>query len=79
MDDLIWESTLDGRYHITVTRISNGPATGQGMFRIHHGEQQLMEQQVALAYDAPFGPDVADVSDWEDMAVVFIDSHLTKP
>jgi len=75
MSELIWESTLDHIYRITVTRVDQY----NGTFRIHKGDQLLKEEPVTLAYGAPFGPDAADVQEWEDKAVVFIDSSLVKP
>ena len=68
-EDVIWESLLDGRYKIMVTR--TGPYRGE--WSIHYGDQVLDRKSVGLSYGALFGPDVDDVADWQERAIRFLD------
>jgi hypothetical protein len=67
--DIVWNSTLDKRYRVTVTR--TGPYRGE--LSICDGDQALHVESVGLAYDALFGPDVDDVHRWQEIAVDFVD------
>lgn len=39
-------------------------------------EQVLLEEKVVLSYEARFGPDVADVQDWQNQAITVIDEYI---
>jgi len=69
--DVVWKSTLDGRYTVTVTRV--GPYHGE--LTVSEGDQFLHREAVGLMYDAKFGPDAADVIDWKRIAMDVVDSH----
>jgi hypothetical protein len=68
-DNVVWTSTLDGKYEVTVTRTDDylGELTISQGNLVHHRES------VGLSYGAIFGPDVADVADWRRIAVKFVD------
>lgn len=68
-NDSVYSTTLDKRYAVTVRR--TGPYHGE--LTIAEGGQILFRQDVGLSYNAQFGPDVADVADWQDIAINFID------
>jgi hypothetical protein len=67
--NVVWTSTLDGKYEVTVTRINDylGELAISEADIVHHREI------VGLSYGATFGPDVADVSEWQRIAVEFAD------
>lgn len=68
-DNVVWTSTLDGRYEITVSRTDDY----HGELTISEGDLVLHRESVGLSYGAIFGPDVADVADWQRIAVEFVD------
>ncbi|HKU24530.1 MAG TPA: hypothetical protein VJQ54_03605 [Candidatus Sulfotelmatobacter sp.] len=68
-DNVVWTSTLDGRYKVTVTRTGDY----HGELTISEGDQVLHREPVGLSYGAIFGPDVSDVADWQQIAVEFVD------
>jgi hypothetical protein len=67
---IVWQSTLDGRYEAVVVRI----APYQGLLTIRDAGEEIFSQQVGLMYNAQFGPDMADVADWQEIVVNFIDN-----
>lgn len=68
-EQIVWQSTLDGRYAIAVVRV----APYRGTLTISDAGNTIFSQEVGLMYDAQFGPDVADVADWKKTIVDFID------
>lgn len=68
-NDVVWSSTLDKRYTVTVTRTP--PYRGE--LSICDGDQGLHVESVGLAYDSLFGPDVDDVCRWQEIAADFVD------
>jgi hypothetical protein len=62
---------LDGRYLIKVVR----KEPYKGTLEIWEKGTLLFEQNVGIAYDAPFGPDESDVAEWQDVAMKFIDKR----
>jgi hypothetical protein len=70
-DNVVWTSTLDKRYEVTVTRSGDYHAE----LTISEGDQVLHREAVGLSYGAIFGPDVADVADWRRIAVAFVDGQ----
>lgn len=67
----VWTATLDGKYVVTVIR----EAPYRGILRITEGGQVLHWETVGLMYNAQFGPDVDDVSHWQEIAERFIDGR----
>ena len=74
-DNVVWTSTLDGRYKVTVTRTDDY----HGELTISEGNQVLHRESVGLSYGAIFGPDLADVADWRRIAVEFVDGQKAVP
>lgn len=72
MTDLVWSGTLDDKY---VCRVRRTHPYG-GVLEILLGEQVLKHWPVELAYDAVFGPDVADVAEWQDRCAAFVDTGV---
>lgn len=70
-DNVVWTSTLDRRYEVTVTR--SGDYYGE--LAVSEGNQILHRESVGLSYGAIFGPDVADVADWRRIAAEFVDGQ----
>jgi len=69
-DDLIvWSSTLDNKYTVTVTRF----APYRGELTNADGDNVLHRKAVLLSFNALFGPDVADVATWQEAAMTFVD------
>jgi len=70
---LVWWSRLDNRYQIEVQRTGQGTAN-LCIFDHNEGDKELLCEPTGLMYDALFGPDVDDVSKWQDRGVQFVDS-----
>lgn len=71
--ELIWEATLDDAYRCELVRKNDRVGT----LKVTHllTNQVLITTLVELSYSALFGPDVADVSHWQEMCVAAVDSH----
>jgi hypothetical protein len=67
----VWTSTLDARYEVTVTRTDDY----HGELTISKGNQVLHRESVGLSYGAIFGPDVANVADWQRIALEFVNAR----
>lgn len=70
--ELVWEAFLDRRYQCEVERTSQYT----GVLKIYdtlNEKKELFSKEVTLSYGAVFGPDVDDVSVWQDTVVDFID------
>ncbi|MBB6147190.1 hypothetical protein HNQ77_005184 [Silvibacterium bohemicum] len=70
-DNVAWTSSPDGRYEVNVTRTDDY----HGELTISEGNQVLNRKPVGLSYGAIFGPDVADVTDWQRIAVECVDGQ----
>jgi hypothetical protein len=70
-DNVVWTSTLDKKYEVTVTRSDDY----HGELTISEGGQVLHRESVGLSYGAIFGPDVANVADWQRIAVGFVNAR----
>lgn len=62
-EELIWEGVLDGRVRCEVVRLSS--RSGRLIVRDIATKQKLLVKIVPLAYGAQYGPDVADVDEWQ--------------
>ncbi|KKQ32205.1 MAG: hypothetical protein US45_C0025G0008 [Candidatus Nomurabacteria bacterium GW2011_GWA1_37_20] len=74
---LVWRSKLDDRYLIEAHRIDN--RNGK-IFAFDHNknDQEIFSMDVGLSYGAMFGPDVADVQEWQEKVIDFIDNIYNK-
>jgi hypothetical protein len=71
---VVWENTVDNQtWRVWVERISSY----KGRLQVAHmdTDEVILNKEVGLAYQAIFGPDVADVALWEDLAVKAIDAQ----
>jgi hypothetical protein len=71
---IVWSSKLDNKYTVEVTRTE----LYHGELTIADGATVLHREPVCLSFDALFGPDVADVAEWQEIAIAFIDK-LQQP
>lgn len=72
-ENLVWWSRLDGKYQVEVQR--TGSYTAELVVYDHaDGDKELMREAVGLSYGARFGPDVSDVSLWQNKSADFVDS-----
>lgn len=74
MNYIIWESTVDKKYKVYVERVE--PYKGELV--IKEGDKELTHKFVTISHDAMFGPDIADITEWERMCIDFIDNTLNK-
>ena len=73
MSTLIWEATVDnGQYRCEVNRIDGykGRLTVQDTVT----EELILDKEVGLSYGARFGPDLMDVTMWQDMIIEAVDN-----
>lgn len=79
---LVWWSRLDDRYQIEVQRVGEGSENGYSgtlvVFDHLDNSKKLLSEQVGLAYGAAFGPDIDDVSTWQERVISFIDNELPQ-
>lgn len=71
-EPVVWRSRLDKRYLIEVVRTDDNVAQFR-MFDHDHDDRLVMDEPVGLAYGAMFGPDVDDVSVWQERAMYVAD------
>ena len=76
-ENLVWWSRLDGKYQIEVQR--TGEYSAELVIYDHlDKDKELMREKVSLSYGAKFGPDTADVEDWQKKGVEFVDNLNKK-
>ena len=75
--DIVWNSKLDERYLIEVRRTGELTATLL-IFDHENDDEELISFDVGLLYGAPFGPDVADVAEWQEKILDFVDNKDKK-
>lgn len=70
----VWASVLDKKYGLEVLRLKEN--THHGIYTIFELESEkiLSQENVILSYGAKFGPDISDVSIWQDMAIEIVDN-----
>lgn len=74
---LVWREKLDNRYLVEVRR--TGSNTGVlYVFDHDRGDPEIASWEVSLSYRAQFGPDVADIEDWQEKVIDFIDNHYSN-
>jgi hypothetical protein len=68
----VWSATVDhGTYAVTVVRSGERSAD----LTVTHvaSDEVILTREVGLAYGAFFGPDVSDVTEWQEMSLAAID------
>lgn len=68
----VWETKVDEKFDVWVERVA--PYKGRIVVMSPDQEAPLLDKEVTISYDAPFGPDAADVSVWAAMALEVIDA-----
>lgn len=70
--DLVWWSRLDARWQVEVHRLRS--YRGELVVFDHRdGDRVALRREVGLSFDARFGPDVADVAEWQTLVAAFVD------
>jgi hypothetical protein len=69
-EQIIWESGLDDKYHVKVIRTAPYIALAV----ITEGDKELARKETRLAFDASFGPDIADLQEWQEWAISVVDA-----
>ena len=72
--NIIWKSKVDEKYEVYVEQ--GEPYNGELV--IKEGDKELTRKFVTISYDAKFGPDISDVTEWERVCIDFIDNTLNK-
>ena len=67
----IWKNKVDNKYDVFVESRGDGYS---GDLVIKDGDKELLRENVSISFGAGFGPDMEDVSIWEDRCVKFIDN-----
>lgn len=76
---LVWRSKLDDRYLIEVHRTGTNNYTGKLVVFDHdRNNQEIFSMDIGLSHGAIFGPDIADVDEWRDKVLDFIDNNYNK-
>lgn len=74
---VVWEATVDQHaYSVKVVRTND--YSGLLTVTVTETEEVLLTEEVTLSYQAVFGPDVADVSDWQETALNAIDNYINR-
>lgn len=70
---LVWWNKFDNRYLAEVHRVAD--YLGE-LYVFDHDkkDKQIACWPVGLSYGAMFGPDIADVAEWEEKVIDFIDN-----
>lgn len=72
---IVYENSLDGgRYKLLVVRTK--PYCGR--LTLTHDDQIVLEQDVGIMYDAPFGADVEDIQLWQALCVEAADRDYRR-
>lgn len=72
--EIIWQSTLDDKYECIVYRIENQQSRGQLIVKNINTGEIILDKEVALSYGAQFGPDIADIGEWQEMIIDAVDN-----
>ena len=73
--DLIWTSSLDGgAYVATVLRTK----PYHGILTLLCADRCVLQRNVIISYDAPFGPDGEDIVDWKQMCIDAADADYDR-
>lgn len=74
-NDLVWSNSFDGgRYVASVIRTR----PYHGLLSMTREGKVVFQMEVGIAYDAPFGPDMEDVVDWEGMCTKAADEDYQR-
>jgi hypothetical protein len=71
-ENVVWEATVDDHTWKAEVR-RTGDRQGVLTVKRIDDDQVIYSDTVNLAYDAIFGPDVADVAEWQSLTIEAID------
>jgi hypothetical protein len=79
-DMCCWKTRLDNRYQIEVHRQSGNQDSGILYIWDHDDDMKLVHTKNIghMMAGAIFGPDVDDVTSWQNEAIAFVDGKLPK-
>lgn len=73
--DVVWTNSLDrGTYLASVVRLR--PYCG--LLTVTRSEVIVLKREIGISYDAPFGPDMEDVHECEQLAVAAADADYLR-
>ena len=72
---LIWVAILDRRFKCEVQRTGTRQAS-LFVFDSKDNDKIIYESRVSLSYDAKFGPDIGDVTEWQEMCSKAVDATV---
>lgn len=72
---VIWEDMVDKKYPVRVFSTTDRYAGTFEVLDPADHSKVLFTKPVGVSYGAPFGPDAADVSDWQNAACEFVDKY----
>ena len=75
--NIVWRCKLDNRYLIEVQRTGERNAK-LSVFDHERSDEEIASWDVELSYGAIFGPDVDDVSTWQEKVADFVDNTYSK-
>lgn len=71
---IIWNNKIDDKYPVEVDRTAPYQGTLK-VFSPDNSETPVYQREVTIAYNAPFGPDAGDVSEWGTIACDAVDDY----
>ena len=72
----IWENQCDNRFDVSVDQDTYSSGTLKVVDSTTGTE--IHSEHVSVSYGAKYGPDVSDVSDWQDKGCAAIDTFLAS-
>lgn len=75
---VVWQDTVDdGAWLCTVTSEEDAY---RGVLLVTAADtgEVILDRKVGIMYGAPFGPDFADVAEWEDLCIQAIDLYYEE-
>jgi len=79
-DEEVWRASVDnGTFLCRVVRAEDNPGYA-GVLTVSHMQsgEVLLTEGVSLSFQAIFGPDVADVIEWQERSIEVIDEWLAS-
>jgi hypothetical protein len=72
--DYVWGGTVDNNKYLAVVS-RTGPHTGVLSVYQQSDDHLVHTVTVGLSYDAIFGPDAADVAEWQSLTIETVDRY----
>lgn len=78
IEGTIWSATVDNeRFTVAVWPIEGRTHVGTLKVTVNDTDEELLSDEVTVAFNAIFGADVADLAVWQEAAIDVIDEWLT--